>query len=437
MNQSKGSSKLWKNWSGYIVAKPQTILYPTSIEEVVDAVQLGLKERKYIRVVGSGHSFSPIAASNEIFVSLDKLQGIVEVNAKTCAATVWAGTKLNTLGKLLYEHKLGQENLGDIDVQSIAGAISTGTHGTGKTLGNISTQVIGLTVVDGQGHVQDYTEETHPDLFKALQLSLGILGIIVKVKLRLKPAYLLGYESMRMNLDRCIPQLPQLADENRHFEIFWFPYAETCQIKIMNEVTFVTPPTPLRDYFNDRIMENTIFGLLSQMCKIVPSLTKVVSRLSASSIPITTKADYSHRVYATMRSVRFNEMEYNIPSETMGTVIKEMRALMEKEKYAVHFPIECRYVAADGIWLSPAYERESAYIAIHMFKGMPYEKFFNDMEQIFCKYEGRPHWGKMHSLHPTQLEQLYPRWNDFLEARQQMDPHQLFLSPYMKALFNI
>ncbi|URN92688.1 MAG: FAD-binding protein [Candidatus Pristimantibacillus lignocellulolyticus] len=427
----------WRNWSGTVIAAPEELAYPRTIEEVASIVVKCSKEGKYIRVVGSGHSFSAVAASDQVLMSLDEMQGIVNVNRSENTATVWAGTKLKLLGELLHAKGLAQVNLGDIDVQSIAGAISTGTHGTGKRLGSISTQVIGLTVVNGLGEIIECTEESHPQLFKALQISLGSLGIIVQVKLKLKATYLLGYESMRMQLDKCLPQMSQLAEENRHFEMYWFPYANTCQVKIMNEVNFSTPETPIRDYFNEHIMENSLFGAMSMICKAMPSLTKTISRLSASNIPVTTKAAYSHKIYATKRKVRFNEMEYNVPAETMEDVIRDMRKAMDKHNFRVHFPVECRYVARDNIWLSPSYERDSAYIAIHMYRGMPYEQYFNTMEEIFLHYDGRPHWGKMHSLKGAQLQKLYKRWDDFIAIQSEMDPKRVLLSPYMQQLLHI
>lgn len=433
-NLASSKRKSWSNWSGSAVAQPQLIAYPVSIDEVVELVRSCTENKRYLRVVGSGHSFTPVAASDEVLVSLDKLQGIISVNAEEGSAVVWAGTKLRRLGELLHAEGLAQENLGDIDVQSIAGAISTGTHGTGKDLGTIATQVIGITVVNGLGEVLECTPESHPDLFKALQVSLGTLGVIVKVKLRLRPSYVLAYESKRMPLTQCLSELPVLNERNRHFEFFWFPYADTCQVKLMNETESPTSATPVRDFINDKLLENTVFGAMSALCRVVPAACASVSRISASSVPVTTKANYSHRLFATQRNVRFNEMEYNLPAEAMADVVREMREAMEREKFHVHFPVECRYVAADDIWLSPAYERDSAYIAVHMYRGMPYERYFEVMERIFLRYGGRPHWGKMHSLKAADLKGRYPMWEKFAEARRAMDPHGVFLSPYMRQL---
>ncbi len=433
-NMITDNRKPWTNWSGSVLTHPHHIAYPASIEEVVALIHQCASDGKYIRMVGSGHSFTPVAASDHVLVSLDRMQGIVSVDPAAHTATVWAGTKLRQLGELLHTEGLAQENMGDIDVQSIAGAISTGTHGTGASVGTIATQVTGIKVVNGLGEVLTCTVDTHPERFKALQISLGTLGIIVQVTLRLRPSYVLAYESKRMALADCLLQLPALRRENRHFEFFWFPYADTCQVKLMNEGIAPTPTNKLRDYIKDHLLENTTLKVLSELCRLLPAATSAVSRLSASAVPVGSKADYSYRIFATERLVRFHEMEYNVPAEAMADVVREMREAMERERFRVHFPIECRYVAADDIWLSPSYGRDSAYIAVHMYRGMPYERYFEVMEQIFLRYEGRPHWGKMHSLAASQLKERYPMWEQYARIREQMDPQELFLSPYMRQL---
>ncbi|WP_256761147.1 D-arabinono-1,4-lactone oxidase [Cohnella sp. WQ 127256] len=429
------SGRKWSNWSGIVKARPRTVIYPSHVEEVVEAVKQCCREGRSLRVLGSGHSFTAIAASNDVLLSLDRMQGILEVNNEALTATVWAGTKLKTLGELLHAEGLAQENLGDIDVQSIAGAISTGTHGTGLQFGNIATQVVGITVVTGTGDVLDCTERSHPDLFKMLQISLGALGVIVKVTLRLRRSYKLSYESSRVPLTACLEQLSSLASEHRNFELYWFPYAEPCQLKIMNETEEPITERKISSYMSDVILENGVFGMLSSMCRMVPRLSASVSRLCAAVVPTSRKIEQSHRIYATKRLVRFNEMEYNLPVEAMEVVIREMRDRMAQEKYNVHFPVECRFAKGDNIWLSPAYGRDSAYIAVHMYRGMPHEKYFADMERIFLKYGGRPHWGKLHTLKAEQLRAAYPKWDSFNEMREKLDPNGIFLSPYLRSVF--
>ncbi|MFC5406994.1 D-arabinono-1,4-lactone oxidase [Cohnella soli] len=425
----------WSNWSGIEKAKPRTVLYPVHIEEVVEAVQMCRREGRKLRVVGSGHSFTALVTTDDIMMSLDNMQGVLETNPAALTATVWAGTKLKALGELLHTEGLAQENLGDIDMQSIAGAISTGTHGTGLSFGNISTQVIGITVVTGTGEVLDVTEQSHPDLFKGLQISLGALGIIVQVKLRLRPAYRLRYESSRVPIEECLKRMPDLMVSHRNFEFYWFPYAEPCQLKTMDETEEPETHRGIGGYVSDVLLENAAFGVLSKLSKWIPGMSAPVSRLCAALVPTGGRVGHSHKVYATTRLVRFNEMEYNLPAEQMANVIREMREAMAHGKYRVHFPVECRFAKGDDIWLSPAYGRDSAYIAVHMYKGMPHERYFADMESIFLKYGGRPHWGKLHNLTAERLRDAYPMWESFHELRRRLDPDGIFLNPYLIRIF--
>lgn len=430
------SPHAWENWSGIVEARPQTVVFPDSVDAVVELVKTCHEQGRTLRVVGSGHSFTPLVHTNDILVSLDRLSGIIEVDDKERTAVVWAGTKLKELGERLFQHGLAQENLGDINVQSIAGAVSTGTHGTGIQFGTLSTQIVGLTVVLGTGEVVECTEHQHPELFKALQVSLGALGILVKIQLRLVPAFRMKYTSERMTLDELFAQLDALRAQNRHLEFYCFPYSNTVQVKRMNETTDDVTKSGLKDYINKVVLENRVFWVLSEMCRLWPSLCKKVSRLSARTVPVFEEVDHSHRLFATPRLVRFNEMEYNLPAKHLPEAIHEVMRCIEREQFSVHFPIECRFVKGDDIWLSPASGRDSAYIAIHMYRGMPHEVYFRTIEQIFLKYGGRPHWGKLNYRSGKDFQHMYPMWDNFCELRERADPHGILLNDYLTQLFD-
>lgn len=431
----KENQKIWQNWSGIVQSKPSHIVYPTSVEDVVSLVKRCNKEGRKIRVVGSGHSFTPVVHTNDVLVSLDQLAGIEKVDQSTHTVGVWAGTKLSDLSAALHEQGWAQENLGDIDKQSIAGAISTGTHGTGSKLGSISTQAVEIQIVTSFGEVLTCNDQNHPDLFKALQVSLGMLGIIVKVTLRVIPATVLTYESKRLSLDECFNQLAEFRDHYRNFEFYWFPHTDTIQAKLMNEATNQLPGSRFWRDLNQMVMENALFGALSRVCRTIPSLSKSISRLSAKFVDTGKDIGYTHQLFTTSRLVRFNEMEYSVPAELMETIVREIHQLVEKNNYQVHFPIECRYVKGDDIWLSPANGRDSAYIAVHMYKGMEHEKYFEDVEAIFRRYNGRPHWGKLHTLQADDITALYPKIEDFKKFRQQLDPYGMFLNDHLKKFF--
>jgi FAD-linked oxidoreductase len=426
----------WSNWSGSVKSQPREIVRPRDLDELTRLVKGYAREGRRARVVGAGHSFTPIARSNDVLLSLDEMQGIESVDTENRTATVWGGTKLKALGESLYERGLAQENLGDIDVQSIAGAISTGTHGTGVNFGTLATQVIGLTLVTASGEILECSPERDADLFKAAQVSLGALGIVAKVKLRLVPVKRLHYHGHRKKLDECLDNLEDYKKNNDHFEFFWFPYTDDAQAKFINETEEAVTSSSLWSNFNKVVLENYVYWLLSESCRLVPPLCKTICQISGSAIANVDEINYSHRIFATPRMVRFQEMEYNIPAERFKDVLAEIRQCIDKQQFRVHFPVECRFVHSDDIWLSPAYERESAYIAVHMYRGMPYRSYFTHIEQIFRRYDGRPHWGKMHTRRTDELAALYPRWHDFRRLRAELDPHGLFLNDYLRALFD-
>lgn len=438
-NPHKGAHT-WHNWSGSVTCTPNTFAQPHSIEELRQIVAQAGNTGGPIRVVGAGHSFTPLVRTEDTLISLDNWQGIEHIEKgkdQPDIVTVRAGTRLSNLGKLLHAHGLAQENLGDIDVQSIAGAISTGTHGTGIGFGTIATQVVGLTLITAQGEELECSPEQNAEVFKAAQVSLGSLGIIARVKLRTVPTKRLHYRSQREMLTTCLENLERYKQENSHFEFYWFPHTQWVQTKFANETEAAPNAGNIWSTFNQVVLENWFYGLLSESCRLFPKLTPTVSRISALGVSNVDEVDHSHLVFATPRWVRFQEMEYNIPTEHFTAVINEIRQCIEARKFEVHFPIECRFVKGDDIWLSPAYQRDSAYIAVHMYRGMPYKEYFQAIEEIFQRYQGRPHWGKMHTQTASSLATRYSRWDDFRRIRSELDPQGLFLNEYLRALFDV
>lgn len=429
------STKQWSNWSGSVKSSPRELIRPSSIDELARMVKQYGRERRQLRVVGAGHSFTPIAHTDDVLISLDDVQGIETIDTEKRTASVLGGTKLKMLGNALFEHGMAQENLGDIDVQSIAGAISTGTHGTGINFGTLATQVEGFTLVTATGDLLECSLEQNPDIFKAAQVSLGTLGIIARVKLRAVPAKRMHYLGLRKKLSECLTLLEQYKQDNSHFEFFWFPYTDGVQAKFLNETTQAVSKSSFWSDFNKIVLENGVYWVLSELCRIFPSFCKAVCNISAQSIANIDEVNYSHRLFTTPRLVRFQEMEYNIPVEHTSTVIREIQQCIEQYQFQVHFPVECRFVHSDDIWLSPAYQRESAYIAVHMYRGMPYHSYFRQIEGIFQRYQGRPHWGKMHTRTADELAALYPRWHDFRRVRASLDPQGMFLNSYLRELF--
>jgi FAD-linked oxidoreductase len=424
-----------ENWSGSVKFQPQNYSYPITEEEICALVKLARMSGRKIRMVGAGHSFTPLAQPTDILVSLDKMQGLISADKSSMRATVWAGTRLKALGEILHAEGMAMENLGDIDVQAIAGAMSTGTHGTGTRFGTLATQLRGITFVDGTGELRTLKAESDADLFPALQISLGSCGIITRLEIQTVPAYKLQYVAKKSTLDHVLANLESYKSQNRNFEFYWFPYTQTVQTKESNETSENPTPRGVGKWLNDIVLENGVFSVLSGISKNIPGTSAAMSKLSAAGVSSGKDINWSHRVYATPRLVKFQEMEYNIPQEHFSEAIRRLDAVIRQRKFKVHFPMECRWVAPDNIYLSPAYQRESAYIAVHMYKGMPHQEYFEAMEEILQSYGGRPHWGKMHTMRSNQLKKVYPMWDKFQEIRRQMDPDGVFLNPYLTELF--
>ncbi len=400
------SSAEWSNWSGSVACRPQRWLTPASELEVVEVVRHAVVQGENIRVAGSGHSFTPLCASDEVLLSLEGLAGIESIDD---AGRAWirAGSKIHDLGGPLAERGWALENQGDVDVQAIAGAISTGTHGTGPTLGNLSTQLVGLRLVTSSGELLECSPETDREVFRAAQVSLGSLGVVTAVRLRLLPRYRLHEQARREPLDACLATLDERSRANRHFEFFWYPADDCAFTKTLNPTE--RPPTPPA--------ENAVAagaGLVSADRE---------------------RVDDSWRIFPTVRENRFNEMEYSLPAEQGVDCLLEIRELMRTRHADVQWPVEYRTQAADDIFISAAQGRPTVAISIHQAAALAHEAFFADAEVIFRRHQGRPHWGKMHSLTCRELRELYPHWDRFQAVRQTLDPAGRYLNAYLRRLF--
>ncbi|MBT8220756.1 MAG: FAD-binding protein [Bacteroidia bacterium] len=424
-----------ENWSGNITWEPGEVAYPETEEDIQNIVIQAANDGRKIRTIGTRHSFNPLFVTEDILLSLDNYQGLVEVDKQANLVTVKGGTKLSELGELLFLQGLAMENQGDIDAQSIAGTISTGTHGTGLAFGTISTQVARIKLINGKGEIVTCSEEEDRDLFKAAQVSLGMLGVITEVTLRCVPAYRLELQNRQESLEDVLNEFDARINANRNFEFYFFPYSKKVWTKTLNLAVDIPHKVTWFNDFTENVLENRMFSVLCEYARRFPSRTARVARISASMIPNVRKVYQSHRVYATKRLVRFNEMEYNVPLEAHGAVVSEMRKAIDKHRFRVHFPVENRVVKGDDIYLSPAYERDSAYIACHVYHKKDYQPYFEAMEEIFRDHGGRPHWGKMHTLKQSDLADLYPRLEDFRKQQKAMDPNGLFDNPYLNLLF--
>jgi len=429
----------WQNWAGTASADPVRRHWPRSTDEIADAITAAAKDDLPVRALGSGHSFTAAAATSGAALDLSGWTGIVAADLDSGLVTVRSGTTIRELNAALEMLGLAMANLGDIDAQTVSGAISTGTHGTGARLGGIATQVTGIELVTADGSVVSCSADARPDLFSAARVSLGALGVISTITLQCTPAFALAADERPMPLDEVLGRFGELAADNDHFEFYWFPYGKNALVKRNNRVAGGNAaPGAMpnwRRFLEYEVMENAAFGALCRTGRAVPATIKPLNRLAAATLSKRSYSAPSHQVFVTPRRVRFVESEYAVPREALLDVLGELRAGVPRLAHPVMFPVEVRIAAADDVWLSTAYGRDSAYVAIHQYVGLPYQEYFQLFESVASAAGGRPHWGKMHTRDAAYLTGAYPRFADFLRVRDETDPGRLFANPYLEQVF--
>jgi L-gulono-1,4-lactone dehydrogenase len=425
------SAVSWRNWAADQVCRPAAIQRPGSLDDLRAAIARAARSGSRVRAAGSGHSFSDIACSDGLMLSLERLSAILDIDRSSGLVRVEAGITIGELSRRLVPHGLALENLGDIDVQSLAGAISTATHGTGARLRNISAQVREIKLALADGSTLECSPEREPEVFRAACVGLGALGVIAEVTIRCVPAFTLRGVDAPALLDDTLERFEQLALANDHFEFFVFPHTDVALTRTNNRSE--EPPQPrsrASAYTNDVLLTNHAFGLICRAGRRFPSqipqLNRLVTRLAGSSV----RVDRSAAIFATPRLVRFTEMEYALPRGRTVEAVRAVMQMIEERGFAVPFPIEVRTVAPDDAFLSTAAGRESGFVAVHMFQGMPWEPYFRAVESIMESLGGRPHWGKRHFQTAATLRPRYPDWDRFQAVRARLDPDGRFANAW-------
>lgn len=416
----------WTNWSGYQQASPQQILKPQSLSELQDIVRQSDK----IRVVGAGHSFTPLVCTDATLLSLDHLSGVVSADEQNSIAEVWSGTRLFNLDQYLQPINQSLMQQGDIDQQSLAGAVSTGTHGTGADMQCISAYVQSFELLTASGELLQCSPTENAEIFQAGRVSLGSFGVLTKISMQNKPRYKLKEHVELCPLSEVVQHIQQWKTEHRHIEFFAFSHAEQVMLKTLDITE--EDVQPRKESFPS---EDTLLTLCCELTRMFPSLNPKLQKLLGVFVKPTTCVDWSSRIFPTPRNTRFNEMEYQVPVELGISCLQEILTALQKSGQQTFFPIEFRFVKGDDIWLSPFYQRDSISISVHQYIKQHPKLLFDEIEPILQRYQGRPHWGKMHSLNAVQLRTLYPKWDDFLQLRARLDPEKKFLNPYLQQLF--
>ena len=385
----------WNNWSGRQRSKPTALYFIRSEADAAAIVRQAGRAKQSVRIAGAGHSHAPLVVNNGVIVDASGLAGVISTDAAIQRAWVWSGTRIYALGRALHDHGLALKNQGDIDRQAIAGAVATGTHGTGQTLQNLSASVTGIRMITASGDIVECSAERNAELFQAARLGLGAFGIVTQLQLQLREAYRLKEHGWSEPFDVLLPRLDTLVAQSRHFEFFWYPHTDIAVAK-STDATTADPEYPLAEEG---------------------------SRLA-----------WSYEVLANHRPLLHTEMEYSVPASDGPACMRAIRELIRKDFTGLRWPVEYRTLAADDVWLSTAYERPTVTISVHQDVNENDEPYFRACEEVFNAFSGRPHWGKVHYLDGAALASRHPRWREWWQARDAIDPSGTFLNEYLRTV---
>lgn len=406
---------------------------PASVGELQEAVRRAAEDGLKVKAVGTGHSFTAAAATDGVLIRPQALSGIRAIDRSAGTVTVAAGTVLRDLNLALAKEGLSLTNMGDIMEQTVSGATSTGTHGTGRDSASIAAQIRGLELVTADGRLISCSEKEEPEVFAAARLGIGALGVVTAITFAVEPLFFLTAREEPMGFDRVTAEFDQHHAENEHFEFYWFPHTGNCNTKRNNRSQGpAAPPGAVGAWVEDELLSNGLFQAVNSIGRAVPAAIPSIARIASRALSARTYTDIPYKVFTSPRRVRFVEMEYALPRERVVEALRELKAMVDRSGLRISFPVEVRTAPADDITLSTASGRDTAYIAVHMYKGTPYQAYFTAAERIFTAHGGRPHWGKVHTRDAEYFAQVYPRFGEFTALRDRLDPERLFGNDYLR-----
>ncbi|MER7913023.1 D-arabinono-1,4-lactone oxidase [Streptomyces sp. NPDC096068] len=425
----------WRNWAGNVTSRPAREVSPASAEELAEAVRRAAEDGLRVKTVGTGHSFTPIAATDGVLIRPGLMTGIRRIDREAMTVTVESGTSLKRLNVALAREGLSLTNMGDIMEQTVAGAVSTGTHGTGRDSASIAAQIRALELVTADGQLLTCSEKENPEVFAAARIGLGALGVVTAITFAVEPVFLLTAREEPMTFDRVTSEFDALHAENEHFEFYWFPHTDNCNTKRNNRSAGpAAPPGRISGWVEDELLSNGVFQLACSLGKAVPPVVPALAKVSSRALSARTYTDIPYKVFTSPRRVRFVEMEYALPREAAVAALREVKAMVERSPLKVSFPVEVRTAPADDIALSTASGRETAYIAVHLYRGTPHRAYFTAVERIMTAHGGRPHWGKLHTRDAAYFSEVYPRFAEFTALRDRLDPDRLFANDHLRRI---
>lgn len=428
------AGQTWANWAGTATAQPSMSAAPTSVDEVTEAVLRSRERGLRVKAIGSGHSFTPIAVTDGTLLRLDGLTGIVSADATAGRVRVRAGTPLHVLNPALAALGLALPNLGDIDRQTISGALATGTHGTGAAFRGIADAVVGLQLVLADGSVRECDANNDPDLFQAARVGLGALGIVTEVTLQCVSAFALEAREEPGTLSATLASFDEVMASADHVEFYWFPHTDRILLKRNTRLPLDAPGRPLprwRAWLDDDLLSNRVFEAVNRVSAARPSWVPRINQVSSRVLSAREFTAPSYQVFASQRDVRFREMEYAVPRAAAVGVLRDLARMIDRDGHRLPFPVEVRVLAADDVWMSMAQGRDTCYVAVHQYHRMDHRAYFSAFEDIARGADGRPHWGKMHDRSAADLAPAYPHWDDFQRVRSAVDPDRVFANDYL------
>jgi L-gulono-1,4-lactone dehydrogenase len=426
----------WRNWSGLESARPTREATPADAGDVAAEVRRAAETGSTVKMIGTGHSFTAISAPEATMLRPGGLTGIVAVDREAMTVTARSGTRLADLNAGLEALGLSLHNMGDIAEQTLAGATSTGTHGTGGHAAGLAPQVVGLELVTGTGELLRATPGENADVLDVARVGLGALGVLTTITFRVEPLFVLEAVEQPMSWDEALDGFEEMAAAADHVDMYWFPHTDRMLTKRNTrrgeDLSLRRPLPRWKSWVDDDFLQNTAFGVLTAAANRSPRVIPRMNRLAASLLSPRVYADVPHRVFTAERRVVFREMEYAVPRAAGLDVLRECRRALDASDLRISFPVELRVAPADDIPLSTASGRDSFYLAFHTHRDAEHRDYFALMEPILRAHEGRPHWGKVHTMTRAELAPAYPRFEEFLALRERLDPQRVFANDYLR-----
>ncbi|MDK1475932.1 D-arabinono-1,4-lactone oxidase [Streptomyces sp. 549] len=431
--RSDRRSDTWRNWAGNTGSRPLRTVAPSTTSALAEVVRRAAEDGLPVKAVGTGHSFTSVAGTSGVLIRPERLCGVRAIDRAAGTVTAAAGTPLKQLNQVLAGEGLSLTNMGDIMEQTVSGATSTGTHGTGRDSASLAAQIAGLEMVCADGSVLRCTPEENADVFAAARVGLGALGVLSEITFAVEPLFWLHAREQPMAFDEVTSRFEEFAAENEHFEFYWFPHTDVCHTKRNNRAPGPARPLPaVRGWVDDELVANGVFQAACSLGRAVPATVPAIARISGRVVSDRAYTDIPYKVFTSPRRVRFLEMEFALPREAAVAALTDLRAMIDRSDLRIGFPVEVRTAPADDIPLSSASGRESVYLAMHVYRGTPHEAYFTAAERIMTAHGGRPHWGKLHSRDAEYLSAVYPRFAEFTALRDRLDPDRLFRNDYLR-----